>query len=64
MLARAYVRRKRFEARLIAEEVAVLFREANPSSPADSSSPAPTPPRQPEATVAPSVLLRTMGITI
>jgi hypothetical protein len=62
MLARAYVRRKRFEARLIAEEVSKIFRDQ--TAPTDSSSPPPTTPRQSEATVAPSVLLRTMGITI
>lgn len=63
MLARAYVRRKRFEAHLIAEELSVLFRETSPTT-SDAASPAPTTPRQAEATVAPSVLLRTMGITI
>ncbi|MBX0328706.1 hypothetical protein K2Z83_13570 [Oscillochloris sp. ZM17-4] len=62
MLARAYVRRKRFEARLIAEEVAALFRERQPDA-ANPSRPSPTTPRPSEAPVPPSALLRTMGIT-
>lgn len=58
MLTRAYVRRKRFEARLIAQEVGTLFGDSDTSSSA-SSRPASAP-----ATVPPSVLLKTMGIEL
>jgi hypothetical protein len=61
MLARAYVRRKRFEARLIAEEVAAIFRSSDEANP---SAPSPATPRPSQAPVAPSALLRSMGITL
>jgi hypothetical protein len=53
LLTRAYVRRKRFEARLIAQEVGKLFGDPD----ADPARQAPA-----LASVAPSVLLQTMGI--
>jgi len=59
LLTRAYVRRKRFEARLIAQEVGMLFRDTTGSDPSSLA-----PPPAPEASVPPSVLLRTLGITI
>ncbi|MEI8306088.1 MAG: hypothetical protein WCF99_03375 [Chloroflexales bacterium] len=55
LLTRAYVRRKRFEARLIAQEVGTLLGDPD----ANPASPTPDPAR-----VAPHALLKTMGIEL